>query len=143
MFLLYIDFPYRYSSLVYNNPEADIVNILTTEYHMAQRLLGLETWGRSLLLFQHTTTSASIAPTVPTSSTASTSAAADLREPYHASSLVLPLTSSDPAHSHVPEDTEITHGGDATTAVIKEGTSSSKNKCRGDENNHIPLSYII
>ena len=116
---LYVDFPYRYTSLVYNNPEADIVNILTSEYHMTQTLLGLETWGRSLLLFQHPTSVAS----APTSSTAYTTT--DLREPNHTPSLLLPLTSSDAGHSHVPEHTEITREDDATIAVTRASTSNS------------------
>lgn len=103
----YIDFPYRYSSLIYNNPEVDIVNILTTEYHMTQSLLGLETWGRSLLLFQHTTaTSASAATASPSSSSIpyTTTTGPDLKEPNHTPSLLLPLTSSDSAHSHVEDE---------------------------------------
>ena len=101
LYILYIDFPYRYSSLVYKNPEADIVNILTTEYHMTQSLLGLETWGRSLFLFQHPTSVAS----APTSSTAyATTTGPDLREPNHTPLLLLPLTSSDSAHSHIDDE---------------------------------------
>ena len=104
----YIDFPYRYSSLIYNNPEVDIVNILTTEYHMTQSLLGLETWGRSLLLFQHTTvTSASAATASPSSSSIPYTATTgpDLREPNHTPSHLLPLTSSDSgSHSHIDDE---------------------------------------